>query len=715
MRRTNRRRCSGLFAAPLWSLALLAAAALTTSPAQVGAAEPAAAGTSAAGANATKGAAAAATEALGPLVGGTPAHRVVHEYWLHLANEAMDRREAAFEQMKTPADVKKWQERLRAAFLEALGELPERTPLNPRVVGVIEREGYRVEKVIYESRPKHFVTAVLFLPEGKGPFPGVIVPCGHSANGKASEGYQQVCIMLAKAGIAALCYDPIDQGERIQLFTPDGKPAASNTTGHCITGLGAILLGQNTATYRVWDGFRSLDYLASRPEIDPARLGCTGNSGGGTLTSYLMALDDRILAAAPGCYLCGFRRLLATIGPQDAEQNIFGQLAFGMDHADYVLTRAPKPTVILAATGDFFAIDGTWPLFREAKRTYTRLGAPHLVDMVEADEKHGYTAPLRLAAVQFFRRHLLGIDGPAEIDPNPAPLPEKEILCTPEGQVMRLPEARSVYDINRETAARLAPQRERLWRERPRDQSLAAVRRLTGIRPIEQLSAPEVKRHASRQREGYRIDLISIELSPQLWLPALAFVPEKPAAEACLYLHELGKSADAGPDGPIEKLVRQGQLILAVDLTGCGELRPTHKGNYGGVFGPNFNDAYTAYLLGRSFLAHRAEEIYLCLLALPKIAEITGAGKPADGKAPAVHLVAIGEPGPAALHAVALAPERFASLRLEGSLKSYAELIEKPLEARPHFVSIVHGALREYDLPDLLGSLPPGKAEVVER
>ena len=88
---------------------------------------------------------------------------------------------------------------------------------------------------------------------------------------------------------------------------------------------------------------RSLDYLASRPEIDPTRLGCTGCSGGGTLTSYLMALDERIVAAAPSCYLTSLERLFATIGPQDAEQNITGQVAFGMEHADYCAAALPAP------------------------------------------------------------------------------------------------------------------------------------------------------------------------------------------------------------------------------------------------------------------------------------------------------------------------------------------------------------------------------------
>ena len=88
-----------------------------------------------------------------------------------------------------------------------------------------QRDGYRVEKVIYESRPDHHVTANLYLPEGKPPFPGVLVPCGHSANGKAAEAYQRACILMAKNGLAVLCYDPIGQGERVQLLDDDGKPA----------------------------------------------------------------------------------------------------------------------------------------------------------------------------------------------------------------------------------------------------------------------------------------------------------------------------------------------------------------------------------------------------------------------------------------------------------------------------------------------------------
>ena len=122
------------------------------------------------------------------------------------------------------------------------------------------------------------------------------------------------------------------------------------------------------------------------------RLGCTGVSGGGTMTSYLMALDERVVAAAPACYLTGDRRLLETIGPQDFEQNLFGQIAAGLDHADYVLLRAPRPVHIMAATQDYFDIQGAWNLFRQAKRCYGRFGFPERVDLVEADTKHDLTS-----------------------------------------------------------------------------------------------------------------------------------------------------------------------------------------------------------------------------------------------------------------------------------------------------------------------------------
>ena len=248
------------------------------------------------------------------------------------AYAALDRRLKAYEQLKTADEIRAYQAKLRSFFLEQIGGLPERTLLNAQTVGTIDADGYRIEKVIFESQPQHHVTANFYIPGGNGPFPGVIVSSGHSRTAKTADYNPRFGIALATHGLAALCFDPIGQGERSQILNDDGQPQFGSTTReHFLIGVGATLVGRNTARYRIWDAMRAIDYLCERPEIDPAKIGMTGCSGGGTLTSYVMALDDRVACAAPACYLTTFRRLIETIGPQDAEQNIFGQLGFGME------------------------------------------------------------------------------------------------------------------------------------------------------------------------------------------------------------------------------------------------------------------------------------------------------------------------------------------------------------------------------------------------
>lgn len=627
---------------------------------------------------------------------------MMRAYLLRQVAEATERRAAEFEKAKTPEQISAYQARLRQFFIDQLGGLPERTPLEPRVVDRIACDGYTVEKVIYQSQPGHFVTAALYLPNGKPPFPGVLVPCGHSDNGKAMETYQRASILLARNGLAALCYDPIDQGERFQLLDAKGTPLARTTLGHCLAGVGSILLGRNTATYRIWDGIRSLDYLESRPEIDPKRLGCTGNSGGGTLTAYLMALDPRIQVAAPSCYLTTLRRLVETIGPQDAEQNIHGQLAFGMDHADYVLMRAPRPTLLCCATHDYFDIGGVWDTFRQAKRWYGRLGYPERVDLAEAEEKHGFSPLLRTAAVRWMRRWLLQADD-AIVETEVKLLTGKQLQCTPQGQVMLLEGARSVYDLNCQLESRLAQTRRQQWAKKGPAAMLEEVRRLTGIRRLSELPALKWDKVGALRRPGYCIEKLILRPEPGIWLPALGFLPETPAGPATLYLHGSGKQADAAPGGPIEKLVQSGQIVLAVDVRGLGETQGGKPTGYGKFLGPEWGDVFLAYLLNKSYLAMRTEDILVAARFLAQYP--TSAPRP-------VHLVAVGSPGPAALHAAALEPHAFASVTLRRCTGSWAEVVRTPL-ARNQFANVVHGALRVYDLPDLAATLGP-KLRVLE-
>lgn len=638
-------------------------------------------------------------------VDGVAPKEMMQVYLMRRVYQALDRREAEYEKVKTPEQLTAYQQRLRQFFVSALGGFPERAPLNPRVLSKQQFDGYRLEKVIYESQPRHYVTAVLYLPEGKPPYPGVLVPCGHSGNGKGAETYQRVCILLARNGLAALCYDPIDQGERYQLLDAKGKPVVGGTTGHTLINVGSILLGHNTATFRIWDGMRSLDYLASRPEVDPKRLGCTGNSGGGTLTSYLMALDGRIEVAAPSCYLTCYRRLLETIGPQDGEQNIFAQLAYGMDHADYVLMRAPQPTLLCAATRDFFDITGTWQTFRQAKRFYARLGFPERVDLVETDEPHGFSTQLRVGAVRWMRRWLLKIDD--AITESDAPiLKDPEIQCTSQGQVMLLEGARSVYDLNREEESRLAEVRRRFWQQTDRARALEEVRRLVGVRTLSEIGELACEKVGAIARDGYRIDKLVLKSEPGIFLPALAWVPPQPSGGSVLYLHGAGKQADAAPGGPLEKLVRDGKTVLAVDVRGVGEtLGGGRDHGFTKYLGPAWEHMTIAYMLGTSYLAMRTEDILACARFL--------AAYPSADKPQRVHLVAVGGLVPPALHAAALEPELFASVTLRHGLASWVDVVRTPL-AINQFANVVHGALRVYDLSDLLATLPKERVSIQE-
>jgi cephalosporin-C deacetylase-like acetyl esterase len=622
----------------------------------------------------------------------SPAPRkMLYAYLLAQAQKHFDARREEIAALKTPADVHKRQDRLRAKFLEALGDFPEKTPLNAKVIGDEKRDGYRVERVIYESRPHHHVTATLYLPNGKGPFPAVLMPMGHSANGKADGSAQRACILLAQHGIAALPYDPIGQGERRQLLDEQGRPAiGSSTSEHTMVGVGALLVGRSTATYRIWDGIRSLDYLASRPEIDANRLGCTGCSGGGTLTSYLMALDDRIVAAAPSCYITSLERLFATLGPQDAEQNITGQVAFGMEHADYLNLRAPRPTLLCVASQDFFDNQGTWTTFREASRVYGILGHSERVALAEYNTKHGYPKPQREAVVRWMKRWLQEKDD-AAVEGDIAIVKDRDLQCTRSGQVLEDFQGKSVFHLNAEREKELAGQRDKLWATQSRDEMLKEVRGLIGV-PTK-VKACLVAGEGDVARDGYTIRKLVFETEPGIRVPALDFVPQAGGdGTVTVYVHGQGKAADAAPGGPIEKLVKAGKRVLAVDLRGFGETAPGVAGKGPSFFGTDFKEAFLALHLNRPLLGQRTFDLLVVIETM------------AAAKNP-IHLVGVGAAGPVALHAAAL-DTRIKSVTLERSVLSWANVVRTPVSYN-QLTNVVPGALKMYDLPDLAALVAP--------
>jgi hypothetical protein len=454
-------------------------------------------------------------------------------------------------------------------------------------------------------------------------------------------------------------------------------------------GVGALLVGRGTASYRIWDGIRSLDYLASRPEVDAKRLGCTGVSGGGTLTSYLMALDERIVCAAPSCYLTSLERLFATIGPQDGEQNITGQVAFGMDHADYITMRAPRPTLVLCATKDFFDIQGTWTSFREAKQVYGILGRPECVDIAENNAGHGYPKQQREAMVRWMRRWLLSKDDPVT-EPEFTVYKTAELQCTRTGQVLEDFKGKSVVDLNVEREKELVAERKKAWSGMDRSSRIDTVRRTIGL-PAE-IRAAKRTVVSTVKREEFIIEKVTYETEPGIIVPAVEFSKTETPDTAWIYVQPGGKETEAGLGQQIERLARMGYRVISLDLRGVGETAPAKAApGKPSHFGVDITESFLGLHLNRPLLGQRTYDLLSVL-------------KTVGPNHHTIHLHGVGECCPVVLHAGALAPSLAKVtpnfLDLSNPLVSWTAVVRTPVSVN-QLTNVVPGALAVYDLPDL--------------
>ncbi len=630
----------------------------------------------------------------------------------------LEQRVEKIKELKTPAMITKYQKLHRAFLIEQLGGLPERGALNAKTVGVIQAVGYRIEKVIFESQPNHHVTANLYLPDQaseESPVPGIAVSSGHSRTAKTADYNQRFGIMFARHGMAAICFDPIGQGERSQILDDEGEPLfVGTTTEHMLIGVGSTLVGRNTASYRIWDGMRAVDYLCSRPEINSSKIGYTGCSGGGTLTSYVMALDDRIRCAAPACYLTNFRRLIETIGPQDAEQNIFSQIAFGLDHPDYVIMRAPKPTLISATSNDFFDINGSWETFRQSKMVYGRLGLPENVDLVEIEGNHG-VQPQNLATItHWMRRWLMDIDQPVEAVEITA-RPADDLICTATGQVLTsFEDELSIADLNRQHEQRLAQSRSDFWSGATAEQKRGVVREVLRIEEGAS-SAIEYHDRGVVSTEVGSVECGVLELEGRS-IPIGQVHPDRPSGQWCIVLHDQGLVGGLNERVETAALVKKGYSVLLVDLAGQG-FTSTREND------PVLTDwktFYLAYLLGQSMVELQVKD----LIAVAKSVNLL---RPTDSpantnnaklssetqvnqKVRGIELFASGQSAIVAIHAAALMSEQFSSIHLSNTPDSWASVTQ--LSAPDGCLSsAIHGVLRHYDWPDLIELAGEGRVD----
>ena len=363
-----------------------------------------------------------------------------------IADRQLKERSDAVAAIRDVAAARARQTEVRARILSLIGGLLDyRGPLNARVTKTTRREGFAIDHVLFESLPGYYVTATLYRPDGAGRHPAILMSMGHWDSGKPAG--QLLSANLARKGFVVLAYDPVGQGERQQAYDPRiGRSLIGGATEqHFSNGAAAVLMGQSVARYFIHDGMRAIDYLVSRPEVDPERIGATGCSGGGTQTTYIAALDPRVKVAAVACYMNSFQTLFGgSIG--DSEQSVPGFLAAGLDQTDYVELFAPKPWLIASTEGDFFTPAGARQVFEEAQRWYKVYGAEERIKWVVGPGGHGTPLLVREAIYDWMIRWLGRGTGDAREEAVEL-LPDHELLVTPGGQV----EGRELYQVIRDT------------------------------------------------------------------------------------------------------------------------------------------------------------------------------------------------------------------------------------------------------------------------
>ncbi|MEI6579804.1 MAG: prolyl oligopeptidase family serine peptidase, partial [Eubacteriales bacterium] len=319
----------------------------------------------------------------------------------------------AREDIRDEGALKRHQAAVKASFERAICGLPKPGKVNVSITKTFTTGNLVCESLVLETLPGYFATANVYKPtDSKGELPAVLMVCGHSAEGRMETVYQRVQRTIASAGFVVMGLDPIGQGERYS-YLEDGRKTPCIppcTKEHDYAGIQCLLAGITVTRYFVHDGICALDYLAARDDVDAAKIGVTGSSGGGTQTSMLMmAAPEKIAAAAPGTFITDRKAILYSRQAQDAEQIWPGMVKDGFDHVDAFACMAPKPVMLLAVDSDFFPLEGSNRTMEKAKKLWALSGNEDKLEICTDASGHAYTFMLANAAADFFSRALKGV------------------------------------------------------------------------------------------------------------------------------------------------------------------------------------------------------------------------------------------------------------------------------------------------------------------
>jgi pimeloyl-ACP methyl ester carboxylesterase len=516
-----------------------------------------------------------------------PAPRITPylQYQLDEAWREDEAEQRIWESIRTEQELLKLQTQLRESLLTMIGGLPDKkTELHPHFTGKIQMEGFSIEKLIFQSIPGIYVTALVYVPNNHAAqHPAVLVPAGHATNGKIH--YQTLCARLANRGYLVIAWDPIGQGERSQFWDAKAHKSRYNLVcgEHAVLGNLAYLAGANLARWEIWDGIRAVDYLLTRPDVDAERISITGTSGGGTQTTLIAALDPRIKVVIPSCYITSLpmrmgNRIFAD-PDSDPEQDLFGMLSNHVGYTGLLLLIYPRPLMVASAVLDFFPIEGARKSFREAQRVYERFDHSDRIAMTEGYHSHQYSDQNQEAALDFLD-HFNKMPVQHGLV-SPPVLPDKDLLCTSSGQVL----------IDESDARPLSQLIREFYLEKKNTSSTSLEKGYS------ESKAPRVDTWSLREFDGSApssdellwefvgttkfqnivIDKYLLHHSRLLQMPLLYIhIPSKETSHTVLWFKEAGKASSS--DWPeIEKLIQSGYGIVTFDFRGLGETRMNYS------------------------------------------------------------------------------------------------------------------------------------------
>jgi cephalosporin-C deacetylase-like acetyl esterase len=627
-------------------------------------------------------------------------------YMAQRLNRLATQWDAVRKEVKTAAELKARNTLVREKVRTMIHGLPTRTALGPVVVKRFERRGYRVENVMFQSRPNFWVTGNLYIPTTRsGPFPGIISPCGHYPEARMEPEYQFAYLNLVRNGFVVLAYDPIGQGERRQYWDPQTnhtEVARASTYEHSMPGQVLLLMEENLTQYRIWDGMRGIDYLLTRPEVDPERIGCAGHSGGATLTRFISALDERVRCAAVNEGGAGNRWPItieprSPLGPSDVEQNLFPAALFGVDFSDLLIAVAPRPLLVTVETYS----PGFDRAVAEVKARYQLLGAPEKFATAEADDPHSWTVKLRLATTDWFSRNFYGRPGP-EVEPEFETESPRTLYCTPNGSIKYARQGDTIFSLIMKQGVAATPP----WDVPATISELDAFRRKIReeiqrtIRCDTSGQAQSVRHLVTTPRKGYRVEHVEFLSEPGISIPTWVFVPEHRNREGALvFVHESGKEVEGQEFGLLERITRKGYLIISVDVRGVGETTPPHAGEGSGPFAHLFSVdtaiAYMAWFMNESLFGMRVRDVIRTL-------DYTQS-RPDSGAEQGIRVFGTGAGALWALYAAALDP-RIHSVVAQNGLLSYQSLTQ--VDRYEHGADVfIRDVLKRFDLPQVAGAI----------